>query len=119
MLTRYFVIISWCLFFAGAVHAFEVKGYTPGMDVSMLDLKSCRAIPDADSGIPGYACDTTVGGDPAVARLLVFGGKLIGAVFNLKNAHMRPVLDALTEKYGIKGAGLESRSKGPGSNLDS
>lgn len=50
--------------------------------------------------MPGYACDTTVGGDPASVRVLVFEGKVVGVIFTTKNAHMKPILDALSEKYG-------------------
>lgn len=86
--------------FSSYVFSFEVKGYKLGMDASGLDVKDCSPVKDADSGVPGFRCQTTLGGENAELRLLVFDDRLVGFIFRLKNAHMQPVFDALTEKYG-------------------
>jgi hypothetical protein len=81
-------------------YAFEVKGITPGDDLSSVNLKACRPTADADSGVPGYVCDTTFGGAPAKMNLLVAEKKVIGAVIKVEHEVMQPTLKALEEKYG-------------------
>jgi hypothetical protein len=85
---------------AGPAAAFEVKGYTPGMEISKVDLAACEKIANADSGVPGFRCDTTLGGDKAELRLLVFEGTVVGMVFKVPDGRMTPTLDALSQKYG-------------------
>ena len=80
--------------------AFEVKGYTPGMDIAAADLNGCEKVENADSGIPGFSCDTSLGGDPATLRIGVFEDKVVALIFHVPNARMKPTLDALSEKYG-------------------
>jgi hypothetical protein len=86
--------------FAAAADAFEIKGYTPGMSLTSAIIKDCEAIPNADSGIPGYSCLTTLGGDQAVLRLAVFDEQLVAAVWHVESGNFRAMLDALSEKYG-------------------
>jgi hypothetical protein len=101
--------MRWQLAFAVAVlstvtpspaTAFEVKGYTPGMEISKVDLTGCTKIDNADSGVPGFRCDTTLGGDKAQLRLTVFEGKVVGVIFIVREGRMTPTLDALSQKYG-------------------
>ncbi len=80
--------------------SFEVKGYTTGEDLAQIDLKGCEAKDDVDSGVPGYVCMTTLGGEQAVLRIAVFENKVVAVLFSVKNALMTPILDALKEKYG-------------------
>jgi hypothetical protein len=80
--------------------AFEVKGYTPGMEIDKVDLAGCEPVQNADSGVPGYMCNTTLGGNAAELRIAVFERKVIALVFLVPNARMKPTLDALSEKYG-------------------
>jgi hypothetical protein len=80
--------------------AFDIKGFKSGMNVADIDTQKCEKVPNADSGIPGYACNTTLGGDQALARLAVFDEKLVAAVFTVNNGQFRPMLDALSEKFG-------------------
>ena len=86
--------------FAAAADAFEIKGYTPGMSLTSAIIKDCEAIPDADSGVPGYRCQTTLGGDQAVLRLVVFDEQLVAAIWTVENGNFRAMLDALSEKFG-------------------
>lgn len=80
--------------------AFELKGFQTGVEVSTLDLKACAEVKNADSGLPGYSCKTTLGGDAADARVAVFGGKVVAVVFRIESGRLGPVRDALAEKYG-------------------
>jgi hypothetical protein len=81
-------------------YAFEIKGITPGDDVSSLNLKACRSVPNADSGVPGYICETTFAGAPAKMTVLVADKKVIGTIVRVEHEVMQPTLQALEEKYG-------------------
>jgi len=91
--------ISTCLFVRDGV-AFEIKGYSPGADVSTVDTSLCRGGENIDSGIPGFTCDTTLAGEKAELRLAVFDGKLVAIIFRVAGTLMTPTLDALSQKYG-------------------
>lgn len=80
--------------------AFDLKGYTTGGDFAAIDTKSCRKTPDVDSGVPGVICESTFGGEKAELRIGHHEGKVVVVIFEVKNAGMRPTLDALTSKYG-------------------
>lgn len=96
-------IINFLLFalvFCGHASAFELKGINLGDDISSTDLKQCKPVPDADSGIPGYRCDTTFGGTPAVMMLIVTEQKIAAIKIIVEGQIMSPIRDALQEKYG-------------------
>ena len=80
--------------------AFELKGYKPGTPIAEIDTKGCEPVADAGSGMTGFRCTTTLGGDPAMVQLTVFEERLAGAVFTVEHGRYRPMLDALTEAYG-------------------
>ncbi len=84
----------------GADVGFEIKGLAPGVDISAIDTSACRAVKDADSGVPGLSCDTTLAGEKAELRLPVHEKKVVALIFRVDNALMTPTLDALTQKYG-------------------
>jgi hypothetical protein len=96
-----FVCLSGALFALGAHAApYEIKGIAPGTDVSTVDLKACTAVKNADSGVPGYRCNTTYGGAPAVMTVVVANQKVIAVKVLVEGQVMTPVRDALQEKYG-------------------
>lgn len=80
--------------------AFDIKGYTVGVEISSVDKAGCRSSANVDSGMPGFVCDTTLAGEKAELKLAVFEGKVAAIVASVKNASMTPVLDALSEKFG-------------------
>ena len=82
------------------VGAFELKGISPGMPANELDLAGCVQVENADSGIPGFHCDSTIGGDKAALKIVVFDARVVGAIFNVEVGHMGPVKDALSQKFG-------------------
>jgi hypothetical protein len=83
-----------------AVEAFELKGYKPGMKLADIDLNGCQQLANADSGVPGYRCNTTLGGEEAVVRLAIFEEQLVAAIFTVEAGQFGAMLDALSEKYG-------------------
>jgi hypothetical protein len=88
------------LFLTNTATAFELKGIASGANLDTVDLKACRAVPDADSGIPGYRCDSTFGGAPANMSLVVADEKIVGVKIIVEGELMLPILEALQEKYG-------------------
>lgn len=96
-----FLAIGWTLLAGSkAVHAFEVKGITPGMPIASVNTESCKKIPNADSGVPGFQCQTSLGGSPGTVNIGVMDDVVVLAVFNIPAAMMTPTRDALAEKYG-------------------
>lgn len=79
---------------------FEIKGIAPGMQVPAELGQQCTAVANADSGIPGLSCQTTLGGSTAQMRVIVHEKQIVGVVVVVSGAMMGPVLDALSEKYG-------------------
>lgn len=80
--------------------AFDLKGHSPGQDVKSVDLKSCKPIPDVDSGVAGYTCISTFGGDAAELRIGVFENQLVFIFYDVEGGQAQPIVDALSEKYG-------------------
>jgi hypothetical protein len=96
-----FACLSGALFALSAhAGAYEIKGIAPGADVSTLDLRACSAVKNADSGIPGYRCNTTYGGAPAVMTVVAANKKVIAVKVLVEGQVMAPVRDALQDKYG-------------------
>lgn len=83
-----------------SAYGFEIKGISPGDDASSISLKGCRQVANADSGVPGYTCDTTFAGSPAKMTILVAENKVIGILITVDHEVMQPTLQALEEKYG-------------------
>ena len=95
-----FAIAAAFVFLAPNAGAFEIKGISPGMDVSALDLKACQSVADVDSGMPGYSCNSTLGGEPSVMRIAVYQSKVVAVLVAVDNGHMSPTKAALAERYG-------------------
>lgn len=91
---------SAALAFCGSATAFEIKGISPGDSIETVDLAACRAVENADSGIPGYRCDTTFGGAKAIMTLVVAEKKIVAIKMAVEGQVMGPIRDALAEKYG-------------------
>lgn len=88
------------LLVAAGVSAFDLKGVTPGDPASSVDLKDCRKTADADSGIPGYRCDTTLGGYPARLSIAVVDERVTGLIYRVDEGSMTPLREAFEEKFG-------------------
>jgi hypothetical protein len=94
------VLVAVALGFSSTAAAFDVKGYAPGMDAANLDLTACEKVSNADSGVPGFRCDRTLGGDSAELRIGVFDDKVVLLTFIVRNGRMTATRDALIEKFG-------------------
>jgi hypothetical protein len=97
---RTLVIAAALVSFTSSATAIEIKGMSPGMDMSALDLTACQTVADVDSGMPGYSCNSTLGGEPARMRIAVYKNKVVAVMFAVENGQMGPTKAALTEKYG-------------------
>jgi hypothetical protein len=80
--------------------AFEVQGYSPGMPVPPHVERECVKVKNVDSGVPGYRCNSTLAGEPAVLKIAVFQDKVAGVIFILENGHIGPMLQILKQRYG-------------------
>ena len=85
---------------ASYVSAFDVQGYSPGMPIPPQVERECIKVSNVDSGVPGYRCNSTLGGEPAVLKIAVFQGKVAGVIFILESQHMGSMLKMFREKYG-------------------
>ena len=97
------VIVGLCLLLlcaSASAQTFEIKGYSVGVPISTIDTKGCKSQSNVDSGLPGYICNTTVAGDPAILRITVFEEKIVALLYRVDNAMMGPALDVLSQKYG-------------------
>lgn len=94
------IVICAAILVALPTFAFDVKGISPGADIVSIDRKGCRPVANADSGLPGYECDTTYAGERATMRLIVPDKRVIAVVVRVENGDFLPTLKALEEKYG-------------------
>lgn len=94
------VICAAIMLVASPVAAFDVKGISPGADIGSVDRTGCRPVANADSGLPGYECDTTYAGERATMRLVVPDKRVIAIVVHVENGDFLSTLKALEEKFG-------------------
>jgi hypothetical protein len=62
--------------------------------------RECVKMRNVDSGVPGYRCNSSLGGEPAVLKIAVFQEKVAGVIFILENGHIGPMLQSFKERYG-------------------